>query len=66
MMEQVKPQHSLSRVRPVLPKGDEACWFRDVTLLEGVEPRMTGGVAKNKEERREEEISCKIGGEEGG
>lgn len=25
MMEHVKPQHSFSRVRPVLAKGDDAC-----------------------------------------
>lgn len=26
MMEQVKPQHSFSRVRPVLVRGEEVCW----------------------------------------
>ena len=26
MMEQVKPQHSFSRVRPVLVRGEAVCW----------------------------------------
>lgn len=33
MMEQVNPQHSFSRVRPVLVKGEEVCWALDGTRL---------------------------------
>lgn len=35
MMEHVKPQHSFSRVRPVLVKGEEVCWALDGTRLVG-------------------------------
>lgn len=35
MMEQVKPQHSFSRVRPVLVKGEEVCWVLDGGRLAG-------------------------------
>lgn len=34
MMEHVKPQHSFSRVRPVLVKGEEVCWALAGTLLD--------------------------------
>lgn len=35
MMEQVKPQHSFSRVRPVLVRGEEVCWALDRGRLAG-------------------------------
>lgn len=35
MMEQVKPQHSLSRVRPVLVRGEEVCWALHLGRLAG-------------------------------
>lgn len=39
MMEQVKPQHSFSRVTPVLVTyGDKVCWALDVILLSLVWP----------------------------
>lgn len=34
-MEQVKPQHSLSRVRPVLVRGEEVCWALHFGRLAG-------------------------------
>lgn len=35
MMEQVKPQHSFSSVRPVLVRGEEVCWALDRGRLVG-------------------------------
>ena len=35
MMEQVKPQHSFRRVRPVLVNGDGVCWARAGALRAG-------------------------------
>lgn len=35
MMEHVKPQHSFSRVRPVLAKGEDVCWALDGARLVG-------------------------------
>lgn len=41
-MEQVKPQHSLSRERPVLVRGEEVCW----ALRRG---RLAGTPEKHKD-----------------
>lgn len=46
MMEHVKPQHSFSRVRPVLVKGEEVCWALDGTRLVG-----TPGAERDHTER---------------
>lgn len=55
MMEQVKPQHSFSRVRPVLVKGEEVCWALDGTRL------GTPGTQKKNHTVRKRQVSlCRL------
>lgn len=47
MMEQVKPQHSFSRVRPVLVRGEEVCWALDRGRLAGTPQKQAKNMLKD-------------------
>lgn len=47
MTEQVKPQHSFSRVRPVLVRGEEVCWALDRGRLAGTPQIQAKEMLKN-------------------